>query len=427
MKHASFVVAVVLLGSGCGPNPPAPVQVMAVAPTQTGAYSTRQVTLRTITSMTALKGSIAEFTGGARIVFDGNDPLQQINGGLVGQSEDQRFQSTVKDKGLDVRGNYIERAGVLWPADFDTWNMVTTYYNFEQSYAYWQAVNTGVDLPELQKMRVYYWPDVHFDSSSATTDNALFLSVIKSFIIVPQGTEQTIPLAMNLGVIGHETAHKVFNHRVMNDEGIHPALVNWSLAPFNLLKSIDEGFADFHGYGVTCASDTGCRPQFLNVSIADTRSTSIRDLSNPNACLTESLKSSFTNSNSATWIRSPDLYQVGNIFAAALYQAGNQYAGLAGVTQMEHALLASYNDPTPGALGLSQLLNQNIATPAAFTPEAVANSIAAHISDATLRKLWCNEISDRMDMTTCLPFPCPTVLPACPTTSSRGTVAACNK
>ena len=426
MKHASFVVAVFLLGSGCGPNPPAPVQVMAVAPTQTGAYLTRQVTLRTITSMTALKGSIAEFTGGARIVFDGNDPLQQINGGLVGQSEDQRFQSTVKDKGLDVRGNYIERAGVLWPADFDTWNMVTTYYNFEQSYAYFQGINTGVDLPEIQKMRVYYWPDVHFESANATTDNALFLSVIKSFIIVPQRAEQTIPLAMNLGVIGHETAHKVFNHRVMNDEGIHPALVNWSLAPFNLLKSIDEGFADFHGYGVTCASDTGCRPQFLNVSISDTRATAVRDLSNSNACLTDSLKSSFTNSNPGTWVRSPDLYQVGNLFAAALYQAGNQHSGLAGVTLMEHALLASYNDNAPGSLGLSQLLNQNIATSSAFTPEAVANAIAAHISDDVLRKLWCNEITDRMDLALCPSFPC-SAMPKCPPSSQRGTVDACKK
>ena len=142
--------------------------------------------------------------------------------------------------------------------------------------------------------------------------------------------------------------------------------------------------------------------------------------------MTTSLHSSFINSDPSMWIGSPDLYQVGNIFAAAMYQAGSQYAGGSGVSQMQHALLAAYNDPTPGSLGLSQLLNQNISSSMAFTPEAVADSITAHIADKELQRLWCNQISDRMDMsTTCPSFPCTTVLPHCPVSSQRLTVTEC--
>ena len=40
-------------------------------------------------------------------------------------TDDQRYEVLVKDKGVDVRGHYIDRGGVLWPADFHTWQMVT--------------------------------------------------------------------------------------------------------------------------------------------------------------------------------------------------------------------------------------------------------------------------------------------------------------
>lgn len=419
MKRVLSSLFAGLVIAGCGPNPPPPVKVMVVAPKQTGAYSTREVQLQTITSITALKGTVASLIGGGRIIIDSTDPLQNLKGGLANQTDDERLASIVKDRGLDVRGNYIERAGVLWPADFDTWNMATTYYNFEQSYAYFQTV-MGVDLPEIQNQKVYYWPEVHFDDPVALTDNALYLSVIKSFVVVPQAAQQRIPLAMNLGIIAHETAHRVFNHRVLIDEGIHPALERWSLAPFNLLKSIDEGFADFHGYGATALSDSGPRPNFLEVSLSDPTALKVREVSNNKACMTAPLRTSFTNSAPGAWVSSPDMYQVGNLFAAALYQAGNRVGGPTGVKQMAKFLVNSYDDSNPESLGLRQLVNPNLTNPAAFTPEAVANTIAAHITNDELKDAWCSEIVDRMQLD-CPNFPCGEKLPACRSNSVRGT------
>jgi len=413
MKPLLSAVAVVLVVVGCGPNPPVPVRVMAVAPTETGLYSTREVQLQTITSITAMKGSVAQFIGGGRIVLDSTDPLQNLAGGLANQTANQRYQAVVKDQGLDVRGNFIERGGVLWPADFDTWNMVSTYYNFEQSYTYYADL-AGIELPEIQNQRVFYAPEVHFNDPNALTDNALYLSFIDSFVLVPQRNDQLVPLSMNLGVIGHEVAHKIFNHRVMADQGIHPALLTWNLVPFNLLKSIDEGFADFHGYGATVESIGGPQPDFLRHSISNAAAVTARDLSRNQACMTASLRNALKNFSPTQWVSSPELYEVGTIFAASFYQVGNRISGVPTIITLENALLKSYNDPSATTPGLSQLLNQNVNNPAAFTPEAVANIIASHIGNQVndpLRVAWCTEITNRMQLS-CIQFPCDE-MPAC--------------
>lgn len=399
----------------CAPNPPAPVQVMALAPNQTGAYATVQVELKTLSSLANLKGSVAEFVGGNRVLVDANDPLQNLNGGIQNMTDDQRYEVLVKDKGLDVRGNFIERAGVYWPADFHTWNMVSAYYNFEKSYEYFVKVYDGVEPTELQKMRVMYWANVKLNTTEPMTDNALYLSFIKSFVIVPFSENQpTIPLAMNIGVIGHEVAHKVFNHKVLEDQGIHPALTSWNGSAFNLLKSLDEGLSDFHGFGVTCPEAAGCRPNFLSGSVADESTVSMRNIARTDACMTENLRNAFMTYAPDQWVRSSNMYEVGNLFAAAMYQAGNKVGDI-GV--MQKALITAYDDASATNPGLRQLVNSNVNNPAAMTPEAVANIIVAHVTDPAMKKELCNEFSTRLQLK-CGAFPCDE-MPACPSTSAR--------
>jgi hypothetical protein len=398
----------------CAPNPPAPVTVMALAPNDTGAYATVQVQLKTVGEFANLKGSVAELMGGNRVVVDANDPLQSLNGGIQNMTDDQRYEVLVKDKGADVRGNFFERGGVYWPADFHTWNMVSAYYNFERSYEYFVGVYDGVEPTELQKMRVMYWANVRIDSPTPLTDNALYLSFIKSFVIVPFETQEMVPLAMNIGVIGHEVAHRSFNYRVLADYGIHPALTTWSGQAFNLLKSVDEGFSDFHGFGVTCGEPAGCRPNFLAVSVADQRTVNMRDVSRTDACMTENLRNAFNNNLPSQWVASTDMYEVGNLWAASMYQAANKVGNIG---LMQRALHLAYDDDSSTTPGLRQLVNSNLNTQQAFNPEAVANTIVAHVSDPALKKELCNEFSTRLQLK-CGAFPCPE-MPACPSTSGR--------
>lgn len=416
---------VAVFAAACGPNPKPPVQVMAMVPNESGAFTTTQVELTTIGELTQLKGDVIQFVGATRVVVDPNDPIQQLNGGIQNLSDEQRYEVIVRDKGSDVRGHFVDRSGVLWPADFHTWNMVTTYYNFERSYKYFANIYDGVDPKELRPMRVHYWSEVRLNSATPITDNTLYLSFIKSFVVAPFRNEQLIPMPMNPGIVGHETAHRVFNYNALSDQGIHPALGTWSLQPFNWLKSLDEGLADFHGYSVTCLEAAGCRPNFLGLSLADSRTVAFRNVSNAGACMDEALRTSFTNTVQNEWILSPNLYKVGNLVAVSLFQAGNKTGKM---EVLQKALITALDDESATNPGLRQLIEANKGDAALaqrnFTPEAVVDIIAGHITDPDLKRQVCIEFSDHMQLR-CGTWPCMVDgLPAmrnCPSTASRGT------
>ncbi|PZR16795.1 MAG: hypothetical protein DI536_06490 [Archangium gephyra] len=403
--------------TACGPNPPAPVQIMALIPSEAGTLETRQVELKTVGNVTTLKGDVVEFIGSPRVVVDANDPLQ--TNGIENLTDQQRYDVLVKDKGADVRGHYVDRSGVLWPADFHTWNMVSAYYNFERSYEYFNDIYDGVDPKELRPLKVMYWADVKLNGADQLQDNALYLSFIKSFVLTPFQNAQLVPLPMNIGIIGHETAHRVFNFRVLEDQGIHPALTRWTIVPFNLLKSLDEGLADYHGYSVTCFEAANCRPNFLAASIDDSRTVGFRNVGRVDACMDETTRQAFLNFNNSQWVTSPEMYKVGNLIAASLYQAGNRTAK---EDVLRKALILAYDDESPTNPGLRQFVKNNLNTPENFTPENVVNIIVSHVTDPDLKKELCTQFTTRMQLR-CSSFPCEVnglpSMRACPSTARR--------
>ncbi|MFT3709428.1 MAG: hypothetical protein QM817_17460 [Archangium sp.] len=416
-------LTLVAVSTSCGPNPKPPVKVMAMVPDESGAFTTTQVELTTVGNMTSLSGDVIKLVGGTRVVLDPNDPTQQINGGIQNMPDDQRYDILVRDKGGDVRGHYVDKSGVLWPDDFHTWNMVTTYYNFERSYKYFANIYDGVDPKELRPMRVLYWSDVYLNSTTPLVDNALYLSFVKSFAVAPFKNEQLIPLPMNIGVVGHEVSHRVFNYNALSDQGIHPALGTWSLQAFNWLKSLDEGLADFHGYSVTCLEAAGCRPNFLALSLSDSRTVSFRNVGNAAACMDDALRTSFQNTVQNEWVSSPNLYKVGNLVAVSLFQAGNKTGK---IEVLQKALITALDDESATTPGIRQLIEANKGDAALgqrnFTPEAVVDIIAAHITDPDLKKQVCTEFSTHMQLR-CGQWPCTVdgiaAMPNCPSTARR--------
>ncbi|MBL8934565.1 MAG: hypothetical protein JNM69_08420 [Archangium sp.] len=417
-----LLLALCSVAVSCGPTPPLPVRVMAIVPVETGSYETREVSIQTLSNLATLKGSVAELVGANRLTVDPNDPLQR--GGIENLTDEQRYEVIVKDKGTDVRGNYLERSGVYWPADFHTWNMVTTYWNFENAYLYFQdllASQQPTKTPdELNKMKVMYWPELRINSETPITDNALYLSFVKAFAIAPFSKENKVPMAMNLGIVGHEVAHKVWGKRVYNDEGVPAPLRTWSGEAFNLLKSLDEGLADFHGFGVSCRALSGCRPDILAPSIADQDYAHQRDVSRPDACMDEGLRSALKSFSQDQWVRGRELYLYGNLWAVTLYQAGSKTGGLQKVKSLQVALLAAYDDDKAGTPGLNQIINRNVNNPMAFTPEVVAEAIASHIPDIPLRTAFCGEAIARLQLQCARPD-CADKMPSCPGTTRRAT------
>ncbi len=413
MQRAFACVWLAAFAISCGPNPPAPVKVMALVPNTTGTYAPNLVELKTVSDMTTLKGQYTQFVGGTRVVLDQqNDPLQS---NIADLNNEQRYEVMVKDKGASVRAHYIDRSGVLWPADFHSWNLVTTFYNFERSIEYFVGLYGQKDSSELRGAKVLYWSDVRIESATPTTDNALFMSLLQSYVIVPFESLQLIPLAMNIGVIGHEVAHQVFNKKVLGGAGLHPAL-SWEYpTAFNLLKSMDEGLADFHGYSVTRLEQAGARPKFLAVSVSDPETVAARDVSRNSACLNAPTRTAYQTFTSSQWVRSDDMYEVGNILAVSLYFAGNKENALADI---QKGLLAAYDDDDPTNPGLRQLVEKNLNTPDKFTMESVADVIVGHLPlGSNVQREVCTQIATRWQLK-CQSFPCD-LMPHCPDTATR--------
>jgi hypothetical protein len=270
-----------------------------------------------------------------------------------------------------------------------------------------------------------YWTELNLQSAEPVVDNMLYISFIKSFVITPFKNLQLVPLPMNIGVVGHELAHRVFNVKALSNEGISPIFATWNLQPFNLLKSLDEGLADFHGFSVTCDQPAGCRPNFLDVSIENSRTSAFRNVARTDACLDAPLRTSFQSRMPQEWVSSEDMYKVGNIIAASLYQAGNK-AGK--IEVLQKALIRAYDDESTMTPGLRQLISGNLTGENAarnFTPEAVVDIIAAHVTDPQLKRLVCSEFSTRLQLR-CGSWPCrpdgestPDLMPNCPSTASR--------
>jgi hypothetical protein len=393
-----------LILAACQPITTTPVKVMAIVPSATANYETRQIELTTVTSIANLKGTVVNLVGGARVEIDPNDP--QLNGVTT---PEQLADVLQKDKGGDVRANFIDKAGILWPADFHSWAMVTTYFNYEQAFKYYQQIYDGKPTTELLGTRVLYFAS-YKDLSAADVeikDNAIFFSPVQAFLVLPFERLQKIPLSLNIGVVGHEFGHLVFNRKAFGGAAI-PAPFNtggWTLEPFNLLKSLDEGLADFHGFGVTCvAPGPGCRPDFLADSFSETTVVEERSMANPRHCMTKELRNALTNLEPAAFLNAGMHYRVGTLIATALYQAA---VPVGKVEILQKALISAYDDPQLKP-GFKQLIN---GAEADFTPEEVTNAIAAHITDLDLKKRVCTELTDHLQLN-CPSFPC-ALMPDC--------------
>ncbi len=395
--------AAVTLFASCAPDTKQPVQVMALVRGPGGHYQSTQVEIRTLSDAVAMKGSVASLVGGARIYVDGNDPLLMSSGGAL--TDERLAEVFIKDEGSEPRASYIEKDGVLWPADFHTWNMVTSYFNLELAFDYFQSM--GVPGEELAGVRVFYFPSFVLAEfgPNEIKDNALYFTPVKSFMVLPFDQLQEAPLAINAGVMAHEYSHLVFTRLVYDDAALPVALSRWAdgglrLQP-NLLKALDEGLADYHAFGASCRSAFGCDTRLLSTSFEE-KQVDERDFSRNELCLTEGLSSALQTRGVNEFVGMGQHYQVGSIIAAALWRAGES---LGQHEAMARAVLSAYDDPIKG--GLKQLANDHLESPDGFNLETVGEVFLSHITHDALREKTCSEFLGRLKMQRDLLFSCP--------------------
>ncbi|HYO57510.1 hypothetical protein [Archangium sp.] len=370
MARKLTAAALATLALSCAPETQKPMKVRALVLSSNGEYVPTEVELKTVTDIVSMEGQVVRLQGGAHIRMDSEDPELH-----AARTEEAFGRALLKDAGRPVTANYItDDQGVPWPADFHTWNLVTTYYNFERAWDYFTQV-AAMPPAELPRTTAYYFPEfVLADSSDQPQrDNAIFFAPVKAFMVLPFEALQKAPLAINAGIITHEYAHLVFNRRVYDGRALPEPLGNWTGAGLNVIKSLDEGLADFHAYVASCQTSFGCNTRVLATSF-EGPSVEDRDLSK-SWCMGQELYQQLHTASFSTFAGRE--YQVGTILASALYKASAASAGDRQV--LARAVVAAYSNTDPAKPGLAQLARMALDDPQKFTLARALRAIVQHI------------------------------------------------
>ncbi|HEX8538709.1 MAG TPA: hypothetical protein VF664_14665, partial [Cystobacter sp.] len=318
VRKLTAAAALATLTVSCAPPTQTPMKVRALVLSSNGEYAPTEVELKTITDIVAMEGTVLKVIGSAHIRMDSQDP--EAN---AAQTDEAYLRAVLKDTGRRVTASYnTDTAGVLWPADFHTWNLVTTYYNLERAWEYFTTI-AEVKQADLPQTTAYYFPEFVLadQSDEPLVDNAVFFSPVKAFLVLPFKEIQKAPMALNASILTHEYAHLVFNRRVYEGRGVPDPIRYWSLdgntPGLNVMKSLDEGLADFHAYVASCQTSYGCNPRVLATSLEGDLEAN-RDLSK-NWCMSKELRAQLLGGNFNSTFAGRE-YQVGTMLASALYR-----------------------------------------------------------------------------------------------------------
>jgi hypothetical protein len=413
-RIAGAVAALALLAS-CAPDSKLPVKMVVLVYDYAGRYQPQTVELTTPTDLVALGGPVARIVGGAS--FDLS--AKAMAGVPANATLQQVLKAATKDEGSAVRVSYLEKDGVLVPADFHSLNIATTYYNFERAFAFFQSVG-GLAVESFGTPTVYYFPTL-VEKTEPEKDNAAFASLFSGFLILPFDQFQQVPLAINAGVIGHEYSHSVFNYRVFSKAVTPFPFFEWDNGDFeaspglNLLRSIDEGIADTFGTGITCSKDLAtCDATFFGESLPLDYAQE-RCLDGPPRCrlhcLTSSLTDKLAKLDATSFAESGYQYQVGSVLAGALWRAASDESVTAELTAggarraMFTTLYKALAGGAGGSGGLRELAQAARTDQTRFRLDSsdgdrgVLDAIVASSVNATLKTALCRAFLDRFNLT----------------------------
>ncbi|MDR0965134.1 MAG: hypothetical protein LBM75_01270 [Myxococcales bacterium] len=369
-------------------------------------YDRAPVQLKTIDDIVTLEGSVAKVIG--RAEMDLTKPVKSL----------------FLDEGGDVKVDLIDVDGVLVPADFHSLNMVTAYYNLERSVLFFEE--SGLDRVEFGKRNLYYFPKVLMPSPSDTSpdgyettemkDNAFFSSAIDGFAVLPFDEFQALPLAINLGVMGHEFTHAVFDHLVcgLGDCYISDPMMT-SNETVNAMSALNEGLADFMGAAITCGENMdACDPAFMEHSMSASLASS-RDISKQHCYPPKVQSGDATVTINQQVMQGPTdvfslkgyAYRLGSVVASALY-AAVQRLGVNNPLnwrRVSTGILDALKDEKMG--GIRQLYLQELTTGGDFiVPRAshlnlstALNAIASKIADNQVKDAVCGAFMDHFGYT----------------------------
>jgi hypothetical protein len=241
--------------AGCGE--PALVRIVDRVDAD-GTFSTRDVELVTLESVTEVRGGAAALRGGATLDVLAAPPIDRG----VGRAELFRDDVTPQVE-------WIADGDVAVATSYDGLAMLSAYAHFERAVLFFQELGIAIASDPVP---VYYHPTIDDGARFGipSTDNAAFFPNADAVFLLPMVVLDDIPFPVNGGVLAHEYAHRVFYYEAWGArmfEILSSALdasapdPNEAATSWNLIRATDEGFADL--YGALIFDD----PRFISHSV----------------------------------------------------------------------------------------------------------------------------------------------------------------
>lgn len=212
-------------------------------------YKWKTVPLKNIIDIETLKGSVVSLRA-KRNIF-----VYTMGGDLIKENTD--LSSNEKPISLD----YYIKQGVVHPKNYSSAMMLSLYYNYQNAYEIWNdkiitklVTNERYDNEKLGSFFVDYDPIIHFKENNyyikkTMKANAAFLKTDNFLAYKTSSKTEYIPFKANSFISAHEFGHKVFHLAFANNDDKFYKTSDISLE--NILRAINEGFADFSGLMVT--------------------------------------------------------------------------------------------------------------------------------------------------------------------------------
>ena len=264
MRTATLIVG--LLGAGlvlgACPGPASPLQAEVLDyDSASGEWRLATSPLDTVLNLNDLSGKNFDLVGD-----------QLINSNMIPYqgSSTPASMKDIQDKFFDRRGQpvapsydwYDDGHGgqVAVANDFESLAMMTVFHHFEKVWKFAHEVSGDDSEATGEKTLIGFYATVGSNIGGVsipqiTSDNAAFVPMTDSFVILRNQLLDGVPLALNSAVIAHEFSHRMFFHNVYAGA----AFDNWyqeniaassttadKLRSGILLKALDEGSADTH-------------------------------------------------------------------------------------------------------------------------------------------------------------------------------------
>ena len=287
-----FFASIVLTLTSCRLESPVDAQVLVHDETDNNRFVIDTVTIETAEDLWTGQGERFDLRGDLKLNLDllFNPALADIN------SADEMIATARTSEGGNVNPNlsFDPLYGQVVADDFDSLNYLTTFYNFEKAWSYFENIakdsSGGTDdfgiIGFHGTIVVHSLIPLPFPGVPSA-DNALFYTLSDTWLTLPVHDQGGIPFSMNDAVIAHEFQHRIFFKNVVDgpafpywfdqfreiaaeenqqtpptEESDNTSVTDISLSMI-LFRGVDEGLADVFAVGLHG------NPQFMEVSLED--------------------------------------------------------------------------------------------------------------------------------------------------------------